>query len=98
VTLLHEEAKSFANKILYHGTITPFDTIDTNMGLPYKDFGRGFYVGEDYIQALGLAENRKAGKLKMFKDLKAEKLGIQYFFKNAIAVSSLTKIHAEVIK
>ena len=54
--------------LLYHGTITPFETIDTQMGFPYKDFGRGFYAGEDRNQAIGLANNRKAGKLKAFTD------------------------------
>ena len=53
---------------LYHGTITPFNMIDPSKGWPYKDFGQGFYAGEDYNQAKGLTENRKAGQLKMFAE------------------------------
>jgi hypothetical protein len=52
---------------LYHGTIRPFTKIDVSKGEPYKDFGRGFYCGESYQQAKGLAINRLNGLLVMFE-------------------------------
>ena len=30
--------------ILYHGTYTDFESIDLTRCMPYKDFGRGFYL------------------------------------------------------
>jgi hypothetical protein len=44
---------------LYHGTIENFDTIDLSKSKPYKDFGKGFYLSDNYNQALNLA-NYKA--------------------------------------
>ena len=29
---------------IYHGTNVDFDTIELSKSLPYKDFGRGFYL------------------------------------------------------
>lgn len=40
---------------LYHGTNTTFDKIELNKCLPYKDFGRGFYLTSIRQQAMGRA-------------------------------------------
>lgn len=40
---------------LYHGTNKDFDKIDLLKSKPNKDFGRGFYLSEDYEQALNMA-------------------------------------------
>ena len=46
--------------IVYHGTTSLFDTIDVALGKPYKDFGQGFYVTENYAHAQNLAiRNRR---------------------------------------
>ncbi|MDR2590816.1 MAG: DUF3990 domain-containing protein [Oscillospiraceae bacterium] len=44
---------------VYHGTTSLIDTIDVTKGKPYKDFGRGFYVTEDYNHAKNLAIRNK---------------------------------------
>jgi hypothetical protein len=45
--------------IVYHGTTSLIDTIDVALGKPYKDFGRGFYVTENYAHAQNLAIRNK---------------------------------------
>lgn len=42
--------------ILYHGTNIAFDTIDLTKSKPNKDFGQGFYLSEDYDQAMAMAK------------------------------------------
>lgn len=44
---------------VYHGTTSLIDTIDVAKGKPYKDFGRGFYVTQDYYHARNLAIRNK---------------------------------------
>ena len=46
-------------KELYHGTITPFETIDVNAGKGYKDFGKGFYATAVVSHAERLALRNK---------------------------------------
>lgn len=41
---------------LYHGTNVEFDKIDLLKSKPNKDFGRGFYLSADYVQANDMAE------------------------------------------
>lgn len=43
---------------IYHGTNVDFDTIELSKSLPYKDFGRGFYLTEIYDQARKMAERK----------------------------------------
>lgn len=43
---------------LYHGTNTPFETIDLNKSKRYKDFNRAFYLSKDRQQALEMANNK----------------------------------------
>jgi len=43
---------------LYHGTNTTFDTIELSRCLPYKDFGRGFYLTTIRPQAMGRARDK----------------------------------------
>lgn len=43
---------------LYHGSNTDFDTISLDRGLPYKDFGRGFYATSDRTTAIRMAQKR----------------------------------------
>lgn len=40
---------------LYHGTYTDFDTIDLSKSNKGKDFGKGFYLSDNYEQAQRLA-------------------------------------------
>jgi len=47
------------NKVVYHGTISLIDEIDVAKGKPYKDFGRGFYVTENFSHAQNLAVRNK---------------------------------------
>ena len=41
--------------ILYHGTYTDFESIDLTRCMPYKDFGRGFYLTDIEQQAKDMA-------------------------------------------
>ena len=41
--------------ILYHGTYTDFESIDLTKCMPYKDFGRGFYLTDIEQQAKDMA-------------------------------------------
>lgn len=41
---------------LYHGTNMAFETIDLMKSRPNKDFGRGFYLSDNYEQAIDMAQ------------------------------------------
>lgn len=41
--------------ILYHGTYTDIDVIDLDKCMPYKDFGKGFYLTDIEQQAKDMA-------------------------------------------
>lgn len=43
---------------LYHGTNTTFEKVELSKCLPYKDFGRGFYLTTIRPQALGRARDK----------------------------------------
>lgn len=45
-------------KKLYHGTANKFETFDFNKAKPFKDFGRGYYLTTDFIQAQKWAQKR----------------------------------------
>lgn len=45
---------------LYHGTNLRFENIDLAKSKPNKDFGQGFYLSDNYEQALELAKSRVA--------------------------------------
>lgn len=42
--------------ILYHGSNVEIGKIDLGKSRPNKDFGKGFYLSEDYQQALRMAQ------------------------------------------
>ena len=42
--------------ILYHGTTVDIDHIDLMKSKPNKDFGRAFYLSENYNQSLEMAQ------------------------------------------
>ena len=44
--------------ILYHGTNVEFDVIDLKKSKPNKDFGCGFYLSDNYTQALNMAKTK----------------------------------------
>ena len=44
---------------VYHGSTYLFETIDVAKGKPYKDFGRGFYVTQNFNHAKTLAIRNK---------------------------------------
>ena len=41
---------------LYHGSIVDIDKIDLEKSRPNKDFGKGFYLSENYQQAWRMGE------------------------------------------
>lgn len=43
---------------LYHGTNTDFNEIDLSKSLPYKDFGKGFYLTAILSQAERMAQRK----------------------------------------
>lgn len=44
--------------ILYHGSNLEFDKIDLLKSKPNKDFGRGFYLSDNYNQAMEMAKTK----------------------------------------
>lgn len=40
---------------LYHGTNVDFQKIDLQKSKPNKDFGKGFYLSSEYVQAMDMA-------------------------------------------
>lgn len=44
--------------ILYHGSNIDIVEIDLLKSKPNKDFGRGFYLTEDFSQALDMAQTK----------------------------------------
>lgn len=44
--------------ILYHGTYTDFQEIELDKCLPYKDFGKGFYLTDILEQADAMAQKK----------------------------------------
>ena len=42
--------------ILYHGTNMPFDVIDLSKSKTNKDFGKDFYLSDNYEQAEEMAK------------------------------------------
>jgi len=46
--------------ILFHGTNVHFETIDINKSKIGKDFGRGFYLSDNFNQAMELAKVKVA--------------------------------------
>ena len=63
-----KDKESHVNLTVYHGTNTLIQTIDVMKGKPFKDFGRGLYVTQEYSHACNLAvrnkhfEKRRYGK------------------------------------
>ena len=47
------------NIVVYHGSISLIDTIDVARGKPYKDFGQGFYVTQNFSHVRNLAMRNK---------------------------------------
>ena len=46
--------------ILYHGSNIAIDTPDLSKSKPFKDFGQGFYLSANELQARRMAEQRTA--------------------------------------
>lgn len=44
--------------ILYHGSNTDIEQIDLKAGIPYKDFGQGFYLTPDIETAKRMAQKK----------------------------------------
>jgi len=44
---------------LYHGSISLFNKPNANLGKPFKDFGRGFYVSPEKQNAINIASRNK---------------------------------------
>jgi len=56
-TLIDEKQKNIIK--VYHGSTYLFETIDVTKGKPYKDFGRGFYVTQNFNHAKNIALRNK---------------------------------------
>jgi len=52
---------------VYHGTISLIGSVDVSKGKPYKDFGRGFYVTQDFAHAKNLANRNRLLEQERFK-------------------------------
>jgi hypothetical protein len=52
---------------LYHGSIHEFDAIDVSKGMPFKDFGIGFYLSANRRHAVNLALRNKRIELERGK-------------------------------
>ena len=73
---------------LYHGTNTTFDKVELDKCLPYKDFGRGFYLTTLRTQALARAKikcNFEGGAPTIlayqFDEKELTNLNVKYFEK-----------------
>jgi len=53
-----------SSTILYHGTLSMFDTVDIAKGKGYKDFGKGFYLTGDKNHAIRLVERNRQIEVK----------------------------------
>lgn len=63
---------------LYHGSNIIIDNIDLSMGKCGKDFGRGFYLSDNYEQALKMA------KVTAFRSGKGEPMVTEFLFDDSI--------------
>lgn len=50
---------------LFHGSDTTIEKIDLGLSKPYKDFGKGFYLSDNFEQAMEMAKQRVRQKLGM---------------------------------
>lgn len=67
---------------LFHGTNQDIEAIDLTKGLPYKDFGQGFYLTPDRVTAERMAKKRAL----LFG---GEPLVIEYSFDEQMASTAL---------
>lgn len=44
--------------VLFHGTVSEIMQVDVNAGRDHKDFGRGFYMATDKMQAIGMMHKK----------------------------------------
>lgn len=51
--------------ILYHGTYTDFQEIELDKCLPYKDFGKGFYLTDILEQADAMAKKSRESMMAL---------------------------------
>ena len=72
---------------LYHGTNVKFDKIDLMKSKPNKDFGRGFYLSDNYEQAMEMAKTKVVRNLHYMKGIT-----IQYFFGTERALQQLKRL------
>ena len=52
--------------MVYHGSTSLIDKIEVEMGKPYKDFGRGFYVTKSRQHAINIAIRNKRIEMERF--------------------------------
>ena len=43
---------------LYHGTVSVIEHVDVSAGRDHKDFGQGFYMAVDKMQAIGMMQKK----------------------------------------
>jgi len=55
--MIDENTKNITT--FYHGSISLFDKPNANLGKPFKDFGRGFYVSPEKQNAINIASRNK---------------------------------------
>jgi len=68
--------------VLYHGTLSQFDTVDVARGKGYKDFGKGFYLTADKNHAIKLVKRNRQIAIKRRELLQLPKINIlMYLYK-----------------
>jgi len=78
--------------ILYHGTLSMFDTVDIAKGKGYKDFGKGFYLTGDKNHATRLVERNRQIEAKRRDLLQQPKIQIpMYLYKYEFDSDLLTR-------
>lgn len=79
---------------LYHGTYRDFNKPSIQYGKDFRDFGKGFYLAEDYFDALNILDGKSGNvyeyrlSLKGLKvlDFREEDGLVDYLIKNRISV------------
>ena len=52
--------------VVYHGSTSSIENNNVVVGIPYKDFGRGFYVTKSKSHAMNLALRNKRIEIERF--------------------------------
>lgn len=65
--------------LLFHGSPEYFEKIDLSKTKEYRDFGKAFYLAENYFDSLSLIRKNKSGFLYTFEYIEKTDLNILTF-------------------